>query len=334
MKKSKKKIDWKWIIGVILIPLAIAIIFQGGSETNISNSSNTFLNSGKINVDIKNSTDTPITIGGDIINKNSVLENNYGNATINIYQTVNQVPNCPECLDKEYYPLSLHHAILASCSECNGFSNIEVDINRVKFNFPDKEAIFLDKLPYNEETMVGFCNFNGSFCHILPQYKFDKEDNVCLEINVSDSGKWNLTNLQVPTEERKCITLHDTNIAFGNISSFGLRNFFRFTIPKNGIPTPTYINLFNLKLKLPDGQFAFFDKFMHGDSKYIAFCNLDKSNCYINPEYKYSKKDNVCLEAILNEWDSKSFILLVTENRSSCVQDATNNKFLSECTAK
>jgi hypothetical protein len=221
--------------------------------------------------------------------------------------------------------------MLINCPECEGLNNIEIDITNVKFNFPNGDSIFLDKLPYNEETTVGLCDSEGDYCHIFPQYIFDKNDKVCIEINISESGEWNLNHLQKPTEERKCLTLHNTNIKLGNISGVGLINHFKAPLQKEGKQTYVYANYYKLKMLLPNGQFIYLDDFMYDESIIFAFCNSDKTDCYIIPKYRYSNEDEVCLEVTLHDgWGADGWTVMASEIRNSCVQEASSNKFFSE----
>ena len=260
---------------------------------------------------------------------------NYGNFNINVNQKVDEIPSCPECPKIEYYPLELYHQILAECEVCEGFHDIETDFEKIKFNLYNNYTIFVDKLPYGERTTVGFCNLDETYCYILPQYTFDKSDEACIELNVSKSKEWGLSHIEKPSKEWKCIFLHDTKIHLDStLKTKGIRNSFEMILEKNGVLTPTKINLYKTRMRLPNGQFIYFEEFLYNDSVVYGFCNQDQTSCYIKPEYRFHEDNEVCVDAILPEsWDADSKMIIVeTENRTSCVQDASNQKFLSECT--
>jgi hypothetical protein len=102
------------------------------------------------------------------------------------------------------------------------------------------------------------------------------------------------------------------------------------------VPTKIDINIYRIKFTLPNGQEVFFEKFLHNESIIFSLCNDDKSDCYIFPNYRYDKeKNNVCIDAILNNWNDVSFTIKKAINLASCIQDSNTNKFLSEeCTAQ
>lgn len=279
----------------------------------------------------KDKSDTSILINQSLINKDQIIENNYGNMIINIQQTITEVPNCPECPKMEYHPMQLYHTILIDCPECENFNSIEIDITNVKFNLPNGNSIFLDKLSYDDEMAVGLCDSEGEYCHIFPQYIFDINDKVCIEINISKFGEWNLNRLQKSIEERKCLTLHDTNIKLGNLNGVGLINHFRAPIEKEGKQTQVYSNYYKVKMLLPSGQLIYFDDFMYDESIIFAYCNFDKTDCYILPKYRYSNGDDVCLEVALgDDWGANGWMVVASEKMSSCIQEASSNKFFSE----
>lgn len=299
--KNKKVVIFLIILGAVASILGIISFFQKPSN------------------DTNNS-----AIGSVTITKQ------YGFFNININQKVSEIPNCTECPVANYYSLDLYQDFLANYSELEVLGQLEVDVNNIKFNLPNNKTLFIDKIPFNKSITVGFCDANFTFCSILPQYVYDKRDDVCMEISVNSSWGWGVGPFYPYTKERKCITLHNTFINFlGNVTKFGLLNHFQVSLMKEGKETYVYANYYKLKMLLPTGQYVYFSQFLYNQSLIFAICNIGQTDCYIFPQYRYSEDKDVCLEASLGTgW--KGLTVNASEKRNYCVQEANTGKFFSD----
>jgi len=66
-------------------------------------------------------------------------------------------------------------------------------------------------------------------------------------------------------------------------------------------------NFKNIRMRLPDGQQVFFEKFNYGDRIEYGKCNDDMSECRIYPQYLYTDQD-ICIDAVLSDdWGATGF---------------------------